>query len=232
MAIILYDLCGRNRELRISPYCWRAKMALAHMGLQFETVATPFTGISGIGDGFAKTVPVIEDEGRRVKDSFEIAIYLETAYPDRPALFGSDSMVAASRFMEGWTFLALHPLILRMILKDIHDVLGDSDQVYFRQSREARFGRRLEEIHSGVEQSAAAFQRALDPVRRTLTMHEWLGGPTPRFSDYIVFGSLMWLRTIHGSLPLVAEDGVLGWFERCLDLHDGFARHAPSAKAA
>jgi len=229
MAIILYDLCGRNRELRFSPYCWRAKMALAHMGLAYETVATPYTGISGIGDGVAKTVPIIEDEGRRVQDSFEIAVYLEAAYPDRPALFGSESMVAAARFMEGWTFLALHPLILRMVLKDIHDALGDSDQIYFRQSRELRFGRKLEEIHAGVPSSTASFQRALDPVRRTLTMHEWLGGPSPRFCDYVLFGSLMWLRTIHGSLPLVQADGVHGWFERCLDLFDGLARNAPTA---
>jgi glutathione S-transferase len=207
-------------------------MALAHMGLAYETVPTPYSGISGIGDGATRTVPVIEDSGRRVQDSFEIALYLESAYPGRPALFGSEGMVAAARFMEGWTFLALHPLVLRMILKDIHDALGESDKSYFRQSREARFGRSLEEIHAGVPANTAAFQRALDPVRRTLTMHEWLGGPSPRFSDYIVFGSLMWLRTIHGALPLVAEDGVHAWFERCLDLHGGLARNAPTARAA
>jgi hypothetical protein len=115
-----------------------------------------------------------------------------------------------------------------MILKDIHDALGDTDQSYFRESREVRFGRKLEEIHAGVQSSTASFQRALDPVRRTLTMHEWLGGPSPRFSDYILFGSLMWLRTIHGSLPLVTGDGVYGWFERCLDLFDGLARKAPT----
>ena len=29
MALRLYDLCGEDRALRFSPYCWRAKMALA-----------------------------------------------------------------------------------------------------------------------------------------------------------------------------------------------------------
>ena len=42
----------------------------------------------------------------------------------------------------------------------------------------------------------------------------------------------MWLATIHGSLPLLPDDGVRSWFERCLDLHDGLARNARTSIAA
>jgi glutathione S-transferase len=232
MAIILYDLCGRDPELRFSPYCWRAKMALAHKNLAYTTVATPFTGIASVEDGASKTVPVINDEGRIIHDSFDIAVHLDEAYPDEPTLFDEEAAVAAARFLEAWAIVTLHPIIMRIIVKDIHDVLGPVDQAYFRPSREARLGRSLEEHQTGADANAEALRAALEPARRTLARHEWLGGRAPRFADYIVFGSLMWLVTIHGGLPLLPDDGVRSWFERCLDLHDGLARSARIAKAA
>ena len=39
MARILYDLTASG-DRRFSPYCWRTKLALAHKGLDCETVAT------------------------------------------------------------------------------------------------------------------------------------------------------------------------------------------------
>jgi glutathione S-transferase len=231
MALKLYDLCGQDRGLRFSPYCWRAKMALAHKGLAFETVPTPFTRIAEIEPGRAKSVPILEDDSGRVHDSFEIALHLEAAYPDRPPLFGGEAGVAAARFMESWAFGSLHPIILRMIVKDIHDSAAEEDRAYFRESREARLGQPLEELQQGVGALAETFAKTLEPVRRTLKRHAWLGGLAPLFSDYIVFGTLMWLTAIHGRLPLEPGDEVASWFERCLDLHGGLARQAPRRAA-
>jgi glutathione S-transferase len=232
MAVLLYDLCGRNPDLRFSPYCWRAKMAVAHKELAFESAPTPFTAIATAADGLSRTVPVIDDGGRIVADSFDIALYLETAYPDGPPLFAGEASIAAARFLQAWAFQALHGTIVRMILCEIHDILGDADQTYFRRSREARFGSTLEEHQTGVEANAEALQTALEPLRRVLARHAWLGGAQPAFCDYIPFGTLMWLRTIHGRLPLAPDDDVLSWFERCLDLHGGLARSAPQARLA
>ena len=33
-------------------------------------------------------MPIIEDNGRVVNESFDIALYLERTYPDKPSLFG------------------------------------------------------------------------------------------------------------------------------------------------
>ena len=38
MTIQLYDLAGADENLRFSPFCWRARMALAHKGLAYETI--------------------------------------------------------------------------------------------------------------------------------------------------------------------------------------------------
>ncbi len=223
MTIRLYDLCGADRSLRFSPHCWRARMALAHKGLAFETVPTAFTEIAAIGDGASRHVPVLNDNGVIVGDSFDIAIYLDDAYPDLPALFGHDGVVAAARLILSWANAAIHPILARMMIKDIHDVLAPADQVYFRESREKRLGKTLEEAQTGLDANQDALAKALTPARLTLGHHDWLGGPRPLYTDYILFGSLFWLVALTGRLPLPKDDAVTAWFNRCLDLHGGLA---------
>jgi glutathione S-transferase len=220
MAIILYDLCGKDPEFRFSPYCWRTKMALALKRLPFETVPTPFTGISAVAGGFSKTVPVIDDDGALVQDSFDIALYLDGAYPDGPALFSGERGVAAARFFESWVFTTVHPVAMRMMVKSIHDALTEADKPYFRASREVRIGATLEAFQTGPAANAAAFQTALEPVRRTLLRHEWLGGDAPAFVDAILFGSLMWIARILGELPLAPDDPVGSWFRRSREAYE------------
>ncbi len=229
MAIVLYDLCAGDSERRFSPHCWKARMALAHKGLAFQTRATPFTKISEIGGGFSPTVPVIDDGGKLVRDSFDIALYLEEAYPDRPSLFAGEGGKAMSRFVESWAMTSVHPPLMGLIVKDIHDRLGDADQIYFRESREKRLGRTLEAAQEGRENRLDAFRAALQPLRIMLGKQRFIGGETPLFADYIVFGPLQWARVISPFRLLADDDLVADWFERCLDLHDGLGRAMPAA---
>ena len=229
MAILLHDLCGAG-DRRFSPYCWRTRMALAHKGLAVESRPTPFTGIAKIAGGGQKTVPVIEDNGRLVADSWAIAFYLEETYPDRPSLFGGPGGVALSKFVENWTQSAIHANLIRLIVKDIHDRLLPEDRAYFRQSREKRFGVRLEEVQAGREERLARLHGALAPLSTTLAKQPFLGGDGPLHADYIVFGSLQWARVISPFRVLPPPgDPVTDWFERCLDLFDGLGRSMPAA---
>src|SRR5438132_12572355 len=84
VAITLYDLAGADAERRFSPFCWRTKMALAHKGLDVETVPWRFTEKEKLPQPNAGRVPVIVDGGEVVHDSTTIADYLETRYADRP----------------------------------------------------------------------------------------------------------------------------------------------------
>ena len=34
----MHDLAGADPAVRFSPYCWRVRMALAHKGLDVETI--------------------------------------------------------------------------------------------------------------------------------------------------------------------------------------------------
>ena len=61
MTIELYDLAGADDRIRFSPYCWRARMALAHKGLSVETVPVRFGEKEKIEFSGQKLVPVIRD---------------------------------------------------------------------------------------------------------------------------------------------------------------------------
>ncbi len=133
MTITMYDLAGVEADRRFSPFCWRAKMALAHKGLAVETVPWRFTEKDKLPQPNAGRVPVITDGGRVVHDSTAIADYLEEHYPDRPSLFGGEVGRGLARFVQNWTETVVHPGVIRLVLLDIYRHIGPADQAYFRK---------------------------------------------------------------------------------------------------
>jgi glutathione S-transferase len=227
MSVIMYDLVGVD-DRRFSPHCWRTRMALAHKGLPCDARPTRFTEIASIAGGSFKAIPVIEDRGQAIADSWVIACYLEEAYPDLPSLFGGPGGEALSRFVQNWCIGVLHAGIAPLIVHDIFEHLVPEDRPYFRESREKRFGRTLEEVQAGRETRIEGFRKSLEPLRRTLDGVAYLGGDRPLYADYLVFGGFQWARTV-SRFPLLAQDDPINaWFERCLDLYDGLGRAAPA----
>lgn len=229
MTRLLYSLCGADPEQQFSPHTWKVVMALAHKGLEFDEVPTSFTAIKSIEGGYSPTVPVLNDEGHLVRDSFAIALYLEEKYPDRPSLFNGEGGKALSRMVEGYTQTMIQTALVKIIVKDIHDILAPVDQHYFRTSREERLGLTLEHIEAGHAQELAAFAPKLQPMRHLLTFQPFIGGQSPLFADYILFGALQWARVASSKTLLAADDPVRDWFNRCLDLHGARARQTAAA---
>jgi glutathione S-transferase len=225
MNIVLYDLAGADGR-RFSPACWRIAMALSHKGLPYESRATHFTQIADIGGG-NRTVPVIDDNGELIGDSWQIAEYLEAQYPDRPSLFGGATGKALAQFVQNWTIAALHGPIFRMIVADIHAMLAPTDRAYFRESREERLGRSLQEVQAERDKILPGFRAGLAPLRFTVQAQPFLGGAQPSYADYLPFGALQWARACSTYRLLEEDDPVLGWFRRCLDLYDGLGRKSP-----
>lgn len=229
MTRLLYALCGADAECRFSPHVWKVVMALGHKVLDFEEVPTPFTEIKTRESGFSPTVPLLNDDGHLVRDSFDIALYLEDRYADRPSLFNGEGGKAICRGIEGYSQFIVQPALVKIVVKDIHDLLAPADQAYFRQSREARLGKTLEAADAASGEELAAFPAKLEPMRHVLKFQPYLGGESPLFADYILFGALQWARVVSPKPILRDDDPVRGWFERCLDLHGGRGR---SMKAA
>lgn len=229
MTIKLYTLCGANPKQTFSPHAWKAVMALRHKGLDFVEMPVAFTAISQVEGGVSNTVPVIADGSRVVSDSFLIAAYLEETYPDGPSLFGGPGGEAAARFVESWTNHTLHGALRSIILGNVHDCLGPEDQAYFRQSRESRMGKTLEEVTANREQDIKAFPTHLAPLRVMLNSQPFIGGSAPLFSDHIVFGAMQWARIVTNARLFADNDPVETWFERCLDLYGGAGRAVSAA---
>ena len=226
MAVVMYDLVGAD-DRRFSPFCWRIRMALAHKGLPTETRPTRFTEIREIPGGKGR-VPVIRDDGRTVTDSWDIAEYLEAAYPEAPTLFGGSAGHKLSRFVKDWVEAVLQPAIVTLVVADVHQRVTPEDRDYFRRSREERFGKPLADVQAGRERRVADLRQALTPLRLTLREQDFLGGDGPLFADYMVFGALQWSRVASPFKLLQDDDPIAAWFERCLDLHGGIGRAMPA----
>ncbi|WP_282608884.1 glutathione S-transferase family protein [Pelagibius sp. Alg239-R121] len=226
MAIKLYDLAGAEDDHRFSPYCWRVKMALAHKGIAFETLPWRFTEKDRIAASGQGSVPVMEDNDRSLHDSWEIANYLDETYQDGPALFPNEEAKAATLFLKFWTERVLHPLLMRLILTDVHDGLHEKDKDYFRTSREKMLGTSLEAVCEDRETHLETLGKGLAPLRATLDAQPFLGGSSPSFADYIVFGAFQWARCSSATEVLVKDDSVKAWRQRLLEMHDGMAANA------
>ena len=225
----LYALSGADKTRPFSPHVWKTKLSLAHKGLAFDIAPVGFTEIPKLEEGATRIVPLLRDGDELVNDSFDIALYLERAYPDRPTLFAGEGGKAMARFVEGWSQMTLHPAIVRIAIMDINDSLDPVDQAYFRRSREERFGKSLEAVAEAGRADLETFSTKLEPLRHMLKFQCFLGGDAPLFADYIVFGALQWARIVSPHRLLADGDVVTEWFERCLDLHGGLGRSVTAA---
>ena len=222
----LYELVGQD-NLRFSPHCWRARLALAHKGLTAEYVPVRFTEKEKIAHSGQGMLPVLEDGAKIVADSWAIAGYLEDAYADRPSLFGGADGHGLARFVNHWASTSLQLAIIRCIIKDVHDHVDPADQAYFRETREARFGQPLEAIQGDRERHAAALAATLMPLRMTLKAQPFLSGPAPLYSDYIVFSAFQWARCVSPFDFLEPDDPIRAWRDTIAALFDGLGDSEP-----
>jgi len=159
VTIKLFDLAGAEPELRFSPYCWRTKLALAHKGLAAETIPWRFVEKDAIAMSGQGRVPVLLDGDKIISDSWTIAEYLEDTYPDRPSLFGSAQARRVTRFINSWADIVVNAALARLLLTDIYAHLHEKDRVYFRESREKRFGMPLEQVSADRDTRIAGFHQ-------------------------------------------------------------------------
>ena len=226
MALQLFELVGTDEDRPFSPFCWRIRMALAHKGLDATSIPWRFTEKDAINKHKSDKVPVLLDGERAVNDSWAIANYLEDTYPDRPSLFGGEGGRAMGRMLNWWGDTVVVAGMFPFIVADIHGHLRPVDQAYFRESREARFKKSLEEVASNRDTGVDAFRKSLDPMRLTLKTQPFLGGAAPNYADYIVFGPFQWARAISPFKLLAEDDAIYAWREKMLDAFNGMARNS------
>lgn len=227
MNLTLYDLQGVE-DRRFSPYCWRARFALAHKGLEAEIVPVKYTDKDVIAFSGQTKVPVLADGETAVSDSWNIACYLEDNAPDRPSLFGCAVGRGTARLVNHWMDEAVIPHLFRLLIGEIYDHVRPEDREYFRTTREVRLGMTIEAARKEREIHLEPFRRSLEPASATLEEQAYLSGEAPAYPDYIVFSAFQWARSISPFPVIERDDGLYPWRERMLDLFGGLARNVPA----
>ena len=221
----LWELAAAEDDRLFSPYCWRIRMALAHKGLEAQTLPWRFTDTDKIAFSGQGLVPVLVDGDTVVHDSWAIAEYLEAKVPARP-LFDSAQAKSLAFFFKTWVETTIHGPILRALVLDLFNAIHEKDKAFFRASREKRFGMTLEQFGSDPKKGVADLRTALLPVRKQLVQEPYVCGKAPGFADYILFGAFQWARALSPQRLLEPDDPVFAWREKMLDLHGGLARKA------
>ena len=224
MTLKLFELVGTDATRPFSPYCWRTRMALAHMELDAGSIPWRFTEKGAIAPHGSEKVPVLLHGEKPVVDSWVIANYLEDTFPDRPSLFGGMGGRATGKLINAWGDIAIVGGIFPLIVADIPAHLDAVDAEYFRKSREARLGRKLEDVAAERDKAVTGFRRSLEPMRQTLKAQPYLGGAQPNYADYIVFGGFQWARVVSPFRLLEDSDPLYAWREKLLDAFGGLAR--------
>jgi glutathione S-transferase len=223
--IKMYDLAGADPEHRFSPYCWRVRLALAHKGLSVETIPWRYheEKIAFSGQGF---VPVLVDGDIVVSDSWRIARYLDEAYPKSKPPFTVAGSVAKSLFIKHWMGKVVHPVVSRVIIPEIIKQVHPLNRDYFRNTREQRFGMRLEDLSAERDKNLQSLHASFEVLRATLGEFQFLGGSEADFSDYLVFAAFQWARCV-SQVKLFPEGDLLEpWLDRMLKMFDGMAQKA------
>jgi len=221
--MILYELAAADGR-RFSPHCWKSRMSLAQLGIDAASERVGFMAIRRIGDGGFRRVPVLENEGEFVADSWQIAEHLDRLTDQ--ALFPDSASRAFARFTEYWV-TSLFTCIGRIVVPDIATIVCAEDHPYFEESRERWLGEPIDLLRLRQEDELAALRERLDPARRVLAEQPFLGGAEPTYSDFQLFGAFQWARVTSPAPLVTSEDPIRDWFQRCLDLYDGLGRSEP-----
>ena len=229
MTRVLYErLCADDR--RPSPYCWRARLALAHKGLEPEIRALKFCEAEQVAFSGQDKLPVLVDGDRTVWDSWSIAVYLEEAYSEASSLFGGAGGRELARFVSLWSDNALIPALAPILVPKLYDVTLPEDREHYRRTREAKFGRSLETMRADRALYLAALPPVLAPLRARLLEAPFLCGAEAGYADHVVFADFQMARCVDRE-DLLASEGdapLRDWRSRMLDLFDGLARSVPA----
>ncbi|MGR8922001.1 MAG: glutathione S-transferase family protein [Gammaproteobacteria bacterium] len=223
MTIALYDLASADDRYLFSPFCWRVRMALKHKGLDFEVIPWRFSDRSATAASGYDAVPVLRDGERWVGDSFEIARYLDRQYPHAPALLPGPSGEAHALLIGSLCGKLVFPAAVPIAVYQAFQLLDAGSQPYFRESREKMFGASLEALNADPDTGRSKLAAALASFDEVLDACDYLGGETPTYADYQLFGVLKWMDIVSVYDPLDHTTPSGRWFDRLQRRFDGYA---------
>ena len=146
------------------------------------------------------TLPVLRDpnDGAIITDSFDIAVYLDNTYPEKP-VFPKDTKSLISAFDIAYVG-QIWPAV-KFPLVRAKEILREGSVEYYLSTRQKYFNQKLEEWSpEGPErdQHWSALEKAFTTVKTWYdkTDGRWITGDTFSYADILVASSLVWLSKV------------------------------------
>jgi len=219
-VITLYDIPSRLPENAWSPNVWKTRFSLNLKSLQYKTIWVEFPDIEELYtkldlrplDGAKPTLPVIHDPStnKTISDSAEIARYLDAAYPSTTPLFppGSEALEGPE---DKINFQSLMYIISPITCTNLNPV----SEAYYRRTREALFGNRLEDLSPPGPQREEHWKQVEEGFGKLAAMLEgkkFVLGDTISFADLTIAAWVIWLKRSFGAESQEWKD-IEGWHE-------------------
>ncbi|KIW25218.1 uncharacterized protein PV07_08415 [Cladophialophora immunda] len=232
--IILYDLaCTKN--VCFSPVVWRIRLMLNYKQVPYRTIFLEFPDIEptlkGLGlvpgesssaSKIKYTVPAIHHvpTGSYMMESGPISQFLESTYPDPPVPLTSE----LGREIEAQARRVLGAVFQASTMPREVNILSPRAQEYFRRTREAMLGHRLEDLldPDREDESWAAAGDGMRAVGQLMQTHQAEGpfvlGARPSYTDFFIAGSLQSARVVDEGVfrRNIKDPGFKGIYEACV----------------
>ncbi|KAL4075528.1 hypothetical protein J3A83DRAFT_4369686 [Scleroderma citrinum] len=212
LPLILYDIPSNVEGNYWSPSTARPRYILGYKGLPFEVDWAEFPDIAPrmkeIGAAPSKrrdgsesyTLPVLRDPntGAIVTDSWDIAVYLDNTYPEKP-IFPKDTKGLIRVFDTAYTDQILPAL--KFLLLRSREILRQPSAEYYTTTREKYFNQTFGELSpEGPErdQHWSALEKGFATVKTWYdkTDGKWLMGSTFSYADILAASGLFWLKKV------------------------------------
>ncbi|CAG5166061.1 uncharacterized protein ALTATR162_LOCUS6878 [Alternaria atra] len=198
--IVLYDLaCTKN--VCFSPAVWRIRLMLNYKRLPYKTTFLEFPDIEpalkrlGVHPAESSAVnkyivPVIHHAPTNtyVMDSISIAQFLESTYPDLPVPLTSE----LGREIESKARTVIGPVFRVAVMPREIAILSPRSQEYFRRTREAAVGCKLEDLLNEEKEEMAwrKIEEDMRTIGQLMLTNEKEGnfvlGASPSATDFFI----------------------------------------------
>lgn len=220
LEVTLWELAGADPHCMFSPFVWRVRLILAHKGLAYKSIPWRYTEKDLIKP--AEKVPVLDYQGKRHYESWDICQFLDKKFPEKQVLKTSCSTGDVGLiFIVKWADNDMYMAITYVTLMDMFNHIAEKDKKYFRESREELFkGQKLEDVCANTDAKVESFRTQMEPLRQTLKTNKFLGGSQPNYADIAVAGNFLWARSISKTQLLARDDPIYEWRERMFQIFD------------
>ncbi|KGO68298.1 hypothetical protein PITC_066650 [Penicillium italicum] len=228
--IVLYDLAC-TKDICFSPVVWRIRLMLNYKNIPYKTIFLEFPDIEptlkelGLvpGESASKyTVPAIHHVPTHtyIMDSLPIAHFLESTYPNPHVPLTSELGVEIETKARGVLGRAIYSSVMPREIR----ILSPRSQEYFRRTREASLGHRLEDLLDGDREERVwdGVSDAMGAVGELIRTHSADGpfvlGARPSYTDFFIAGSLQCIRVVDEGVfqRMIKYPGYGEVYEACL----------------